>query len=274
MKPFRPIVLTVLAAVLLGSDRPISSEEQARKILEDAIRNLGGQERLSSPDNWLVEGKGRENLSAELQRLSADAPPGGRTRRGSRSRGTSRAVAWERKTPRNDQSLRWRRFIYKPDTSGVVDWNARRGSMRPAETPTARREALMRRIPHLLVLEASSAKTERLGERRIEGAPHDEVGMTPAGGEKLTLLLGRDPVVLRRADSCLRSSGGRRRNAFPGGLVHALQGGDAGCHGLVGRSGGNQAGIHGMGETAPPPAGPATGEIAPGVHVASLRGFS
>lgn len=301
MKMSRSLVLTALAVVLLGSERPPSSEEQARKILETAVVNLGGRERLSSLDNWLVEGHGRENLSAELQGLSPDVPT---WRPHEEKVGVVRksgAVAWERKTPRNDQSLRWRRFIHKPDASGVVDWTTRRGSMRPSGTPAARREALMRRIPHLLVLEALSARTVRLGERQIGGAPHDVVAMTLAGGEKLVLLFSREPVVLRRVEFMVDIPGlgesvvgwqwqswqaDARLGFVPAG--HAVdvggvpfqevaytryEAGTPDAAALLEIPAELRQASPGMGETAPPPAGPATGEVAPGVHVASLRGF-
>src|SRR5262249_14972333 len=46
----------------------------ARRLLAEALDALGGIERVARLDNWVVEGNGRENLSAELQGLSPGEP--------------------------------------------------------------------------------------------------------------------------------------------------------------------------------------------------------
>src|SRR5262249_47962650 len=121
MRPFfRSFSLSFVLATLLlctavaqaPSSGPATIDPRAGAVLQAAIEALGGTERLSKLDQWFVEGKGRENLSGELQGLSPDAP----TWRAHEERvAVSRAsgsVAWERRSPRNDFSLRWRRFIY------------------------------------------------------------------------------------------------------------------------------------------------------------------
>jgi glyoxylase-like metal-dependent hydrolase (beta-lactamase superfamily II) len=112
------------------------------------------------------------------------------------------AVAWERKTPRNDRSLRWRRFIYRADSSGVIDWNAREGSMRALPVLESRRRSLARRVPHLLLLEAAGSpeRLEARGERAWHGRPHDLVAVNFPGPGSLLLWFGRSPSVLHRAE--------------------------------------------------------------------------
>lgn len=263
---------------------------------------LGGAERISSLDHWLVEGRGRENLTAELQGLKPDEPTWRPHEEKLAVLRASGAVAWERRTPRNDQSVRWRRFIYKPDASGVVDWTARRGAMRPGETPAARREALMRRIPHLLVLDAATRATRLtwLGERRIDGGPHQAIAAELPDGIRLTLLLGREPAVLRRVEYLLHIPGlgdttvgwqwhgwtpDARLGLVPAG--HRIDvNGTPFQEVEYTRYGAGAAEAPALldipaelrqpppaAEPGPPSAGPATGEVAPGVHIASFRGF-
>lgn len=295
--------LCLLAAVSLAAPAPsLSPEERAGKVLADALQGLGGTERLAPLDSWLVEGRGRENLSAELQGLAPDSPTWRPHEEKLAVLRASGAVAWERRTPRNDQSLRWRRLIYKADATGFVDWTTRRGSMRPSGTPALRRESLMRRVPHLLLLDAGTRATSSrwTGERQLAGAPHDVLEAVLPGEIKLTLLFGRAPAVLRRAEYLVHVPGlgdttvgwqwnGWKKDARLG-LVptgHTID-----VNGTPFQEVEYSRYEAGSAEAAammdvpaelrqpmpaaapgPSPAGSATGEIAPGVHVADIRGF-
>jgi glyoxylase-like metal-dependent hydrolase (beta-lactamase superfamily II) len=273
----------------------------ARALLTAALRTLGGEERIAALDDWIVEGQGRENLSAELQGLSPDNPTWRPHEEKVAVVRASGAVAWERKTPRNDLSLRWRRFIDKADASGVIDWTAGYGAMRPSGVPQMAREALMRRIPHLLLLDAATRAKGliSLGERGLEGVPHDVVDVTLPDGARLSLLLSRDPRVLDRVEYTAYLPGigdsvvtwqwrGWKKNAALG-LVpsgHTVE-----VNGLVfqeveyTRYEAGSPDAAGMMEIPAdllsagtrreiiPAAGPATGEVSPGVHVVQIRGF-
>src|SRR5215813_8648096 len=142
----------IVALVLCPLGRA-ADDASARAILQAALDALGGAERLAKLDQWFVEGKGRENLTGELQGLSPDSPTW-RTHeeRIAVSRSTG-SVAWERHSARNDFSWRWRRFIYKPDAFGVADWTSGDGGFRPSSIPEDQRLAMMHRIPHLLLLD-------------------------------------------------------------------------------------------------------------------------
>jgi glyoxylase-like metal-dependent hydrolase (beta-lactamase superfamily II) len=276
---------------------------RGRRILAKAVDALGGTERLSNLDDWMVEGKGRENLSAELQGLSPEAPTWRPHEEKVAVVRKAGVVAWERRTERNDRSLRWRRFIYKPDVMGVVDWTTNGAQMVPRQTPEPARLALMRRIPHLLLLDAATHATRAVahGERTIEGSAHDIVETVLPDGSSLTLLFARDPVLLARAEAEAYLPGmgdvivgwswhGWKRDA---GLRFAPSGHRIDVRGATFQeveytrfeAGTPDAAAmmelpvelsHRVRETSappPPPAGPATGEVAAGVHVAEIRGF-
>jgi glyoxylase-like metal-dependent hydrolase (beta-lactamase superfamily II) len=274
----------------------------AQKILAATVDALVGAERLSKLDGWFVEGKGRENLSAELQGLAPDTPtwrPHEEKVAVLRALG---AVAWERRTPRNDQSLRWRRFIYKPDSFGVVDWAGALGAMTPNPTSTAAREALMRRVPHILLLDvlthAKSLKTQE--DRLLDGVPHDVVQASLPDDTPLSLIISRNPRVLARIEYPLYIPGlgdvfirwkwhGWAKSATLGFAPsgHAIDvngtpfqeveysryesGAAAAADQMKVPS--NLPALSQTDRSPVPPAGPATGEVAPGVHVAAIQDF-
>ncbi|MEO8189470.1 MAG: MBL fold metallo-hydrolase [Acidobacteriota bacterium] len=283
-----------------------SAEARGRRILDKAVAALGGAERLATLDDWIVEGAGRENLSAELQGLSPDRPTWRPHEEKVAVRRAAGAVAWERHTPRNDMSLRWRRFIFTPDATGVVDWATRRARMGAAGSgsPAADREALMRRVPHVLLLEASrrAVRVTAAGQSSFDGAAHDVVEVELPDGIALTLAFARKPAVLSRAEYRAELPGlgsvpvvwtwrGWHRSAGAGLAPWRHTVDVAGTRFQeveYSRYEPNAPDAAAMMEipaelaspapaaaAAPPPApaGPATGEVAPGVHVAEARGF-
>jgi glyoxylase-like metal-dependent hydrolase (beta-lactamase superfamily II) len=273
----------------------------ARRLLAAALQALGGEARVSALDDWSIEGSGRENLSAELQGLSPEEPTWRPHEEKVAIVRRSGAVAWERRTPRNDQSLRWRRFIDKADASGVVDWTAGYGVMRPGGAPQATREALMRRVPHLLLLDAATHARRLIsrGERRLGDALYDVVEATLADETRLSLFLSRNPRELSRVEYVVYLPGlgdsvvtwqwrGWKKNAA---LGLAPSGHTVEVNGVVFQdveytryeAGSPDAAAmmeipadlaHAGAPHEPlPAAGPATGEVSPGVHVTQIRGF-
>lgn len=181
------LILTWLAQAPV--DRPAPDP---RLLLDRAVTALGGVDRISRYERWYVTGTGRENLSAELQGLSPSEP----TYRPHEERVAvvdgGRRVAWERRTPRNDGSLRWRRFIQGADSSGVVDWVAGYGALRANPAPMASRLGLMRRIPHLLLAELVSGGGA-LASRAHRGGRSVVAATLPNG---VVLTLGFDSRAL------------------------------------------------------------------------------
>jgi glyoxylase-like metal-dependent hydrolase (beta-lactamase superfamily II) len=197
----------VAVALLLVFPAPLEAGQpadalRARNVLDKSLAALGGREKLASFQQWYVEGRGRENLSAELQGIQPDEPTWRPHEEKIAVDTHTLAVAWERRTPRNDLSQRWRRMIFKADSFGVVDWHARLGMVRSRPNPESYRRALARRIPHLLLLDAAtrSQSLEWRGVRRIAGRLHHVIEARLPEGRELVLYIAEQPAVLRRVE--------------------------------------------------------------------------
>jgi glyoxylase-like metal-dependent hydrolase (beta-lactamase superfamily II) len=171
-----------------------------RTLIDSALARLGGAEHIRAQRSWFVAGTGEENLAAELQGLT---PVAATVRAHAEWLGVDtelEAVAWERRTPRNDNSLRWRRFLYRPDSTGFIVWTDSIAVMNPGASPLARRRGMMRRIPHLLLLEAARADSLSLGASgSIAGRPHREVRVR-LDDVWVSLWISADSSLLRRAE--------------------------------------------------------------------------
>jgi len=186
--------------MLLAAAPPTADATRARAIVDSALDALGGRSQIESFPSWEVAGSGRENLSAEVQGLAPDAPTWRPHEEQVTVDARTYAVAWQRRTPRNDQSLRWRRLIYRPDSSGFVDFVAGYGALRGSPAAEARRRGLIRRIPHLLLLEvASRAQIVGLGETKVAGRLRDRLAAV-LDGDTLVLTFTRAPVLLHAVE--------------------------------------------------------------------------
>ena len=275
----------------------------APAIVRRAIEALGGRDRLEALDEWVVAGEGRENLSAELQGESPSAPtwrPHEETIAVVRRSG---AVGWERRTPRNDGSLRFRRFVESPEALGVVDWTTGSSYRDPVPVPEPARRALMRRVPHLLLLEAGEpwSTLAAAAGREVGGRPQDAVDVVFGDGARVTLLFDRATADLSRAESTADLPGlGRvvvawtwegwspdaRLGRRPAGhridvdgktyqevRYRRFEAAATDAREWAGLPAGKPSAAGARRDPPIPAAGPATGVLAPGVHAASIRGF-
>ena len=143
-----------------------ANDDRAAHIVRAAVSALGG-DRLPAAGAWYVEGAGRENLTGELQGLAPSAPTWRPHAECVGVDASTLAIAWGRRSPRNDRSVRWRRMIYTAETSGFVDWVSGAGVLRPTPIAEPRRLALARRVPHLLVREAAGAPVRWTGTLQV-----------------------------------------------------------------------------------------------------------
>ena len=293
-------ILCAQTAYAQGSD-PAADSARARKILAAALETLGGSGRIAGVSTWDLEGVGSENLSAEAQGESPDRP----TWRTHEERvvidARTMTVAWQRRTPRNDNSIRWRRMIYGPDRTGFVDLNSGIGVLRASAAPPARARGLARRVPHLLLLEAATtARTRWGGERTLEGVAHDMIHAVMTDSARLTLYIARAPAVLARVEyqTYLPGRGDvtvawswrhwsrdaavgmrpRSHHVEIDGVQFQLVdytrfAANADIAALLTAADTSRATSVMSGEPPAASALPATGEVAPGVHVASIGGF-
>ena len=300
------ILRLVLAALVCSLLSGFVSRERdtgrAQQVLVRAYDALGGLQTLAKFDRWVVSGRGRENLAAEWQ---------GRAFNASTSRDHQELVAvvgdvvsWDRRTPRNDMSVRWRRFIYGPSTSGFFDGNAARGRLSPPGTPAADRQALARRIPHVLLrqIAQNGAAPRWIGEQMIAGALHDVVEVTLPETTPLRVHVSRASGIVRRLEydaflpgigdttvswdwsdwtrHAVLGSRPRRQLITVGTATFQevnLQRYEAGAQDAQSfvdlPKAGDAAMPMAMGDN-PKPAGSPDGEIAPGVHIRSIQGFN
>jgi len=278
-----------------------SDAERSSTVIDRAAVALGGREALARLDRWVVSGRGRENLGAEWQGRDTREPTWREHQETVAIAGD--AVAWERRTPRNDLSLRWRRFIYGADASGFVDWNAGRGRLSPPGTPLADRQAIARRIPHVLLRElAQSAGAVRwIGERQLEGRVHDVIDARLPDATTVRVFIARSSSTLGRLEYDVFMPGlgdaviswtwsgwtpdralglkPARHIVSVGDTVYQqvdlsrYEAGAADAPSFVQLPGDLKAAQMSM---AAPPAAvpPATGEVAPGIHVRTVQGFN
>ena len=282
---------------------PSQTTERGRQALRLALEKLGGSARVASVAHWIVEGRGRENLSADLQGLIAGRPTWRAHEEQIAVDAKDLAVAWERKSARNDLSVRWRRIVLTPAASRFVDWVS--GQTGASATPPAesRRRALARRVPHLLLLEAAASDHIRWkSTRRVNGAVEDVVEVTfpdsttvdlwlPSGGVPLrgaefrTLLpgIGEVPVAWQwrgwRDDPRLGTVPGGHSvtiNAAPfQDVTYSRFESSAERPSLLGEPDAASVRATQPHAESPPPAPlPAIGVVAPGVFVASIGGFT
>ncbi len=190
-----PAALLLCSVILVTAPDPTPE-----KVLTKALATLESGAGLDAITSIEVAGTGRENLSAEVQGMAPDAPTWRPHEEQLTVDARAMAVAWQRKTPRNDQSLRWRRLIYRPDSTGFVDFVAGYGGLRGTPAPEARRRALAHRVPHLLLIDVAR-RGMLLGwkQTRIYSRPSD-VLTTVLDGDTLLLTFTRDPALLHSVE--------------------------------------------------------------------------
>src|SRR5262249_11827907 len=148
--------------------------------------------RIAAIRSIVLHGRGTEWRSAQLQGPSPDRPTATPREEWLTVDLAGQRTAIEYDAPRHDGSRRWRRFAYGPKDRTVVDLVNRFASIRPDPNAPRVRADFARRVPHLLLLEASrSAERLRdLGDSTIDGNRYRRIGYRPGDHEtELTLWL-------------------------------------------------------------------------------------
>ena len=198
----RRLACTFLVTLAFGvgvAGQSAEGDAKARSALQSAVDALGGREKLAGVQKWYLEGKGRENLSAEMQGAAAEKATWRPHEEKVAADLAALAVAWERRTPRVDHTLRWRRMIYQAETFGFADWNGNFGAVRKRANPEAYRRGMARRFPHLLLLEALTRAT-RMSWKEAGARLADVIEVELPEAARITLHLSRKPALLHRVE--------------------------------------------------------------------------
>lgn len=206
-KVTRLLASKLVVAILLGgsafgagaSGQAGSGEEKARAVLQGAVDELGGREKLAGMQKWYLEGKGRENLSAEMQGAAAERATWRPHEEKVAADLGALAVAWERRTPRVDNTLRWRRMIFQAESFGFADWNGNFGAVRKRANAEGYRRGMARRFPHVLLLEALTRAT-RMSWKEADARGADVIEVELPDAARMTLHISRKPALLRRVE--------------------------------------------------------------------------
>jgi glyoxylase-like metal-dependent hydrolase (beta-lactamase superfamily II) len=197
------LFLSIVAAPFgLTSATSDQHNETAQQVLEQALDALGGIERLRSLNSLYFRGKGSEFRSTDLQ-----GPDPSTLTRTSHEETTAvvpsqQKILYEQRTGRHDGSFRWRRWMYAGEERTILDHQDDLISQTRRDPSAGTERARMARsIPHLLLLEAASQKTNLrwLGQQDYSGKPHDVIGFPlPDSKTMLMLFFAHDTHLLSK----------------------------------------------------------------------------
>ncbi|HEY7912928.1 MAG TPA: MBL fold metallo-hydrolase [Blastocatellia bacterium] len=187
------LCLAFLLITGFAADRA-STDDRAGQPLIRALEALGGLDRLKSITSITMKGRGQEFSSAQSQGYHPEQQAGAEYEETLVVHPSRDKLAFEHRTGKEDQTVRWRRWLYTGDERVVGDFLVRaRYARRNVPTATERtRQA--RRIPHILIMEASQhpARLRMLREPiAYDGKQHYLILYTPPE-EKVMLRLFLD----------------------------------------------------------------------------------
>ncbi|HEX5707000.1 MAG TPA: MBL fold metallo-hydrolase [Pyrinomonadaceae bacterium] len=200
----RPVSRADVAGETSAGESSAETDERARRLVADALDALGGASRLEAITSVLVKTEGRENSAAIAQGYK----PEGEGKSAAHEESIVAYPAQERflyelKTARGDGTYRWRRWAYTGDERTVVDFVERFAAARRAESNRAERLRRARRVPHLLLLEASK-NADALGPAttaEFDGRRHDVVSFRlPGEKTSVRLFLDAETHLLSKYD--------------------------------------------------------------------------
>ncbi len=167
------------------------SDDCGRCVLDEALQALGGENQLQQLASITMKGVGEQHASAESQgyasaQQSTEAYAETLVAFPSREK-----LAFEHRTDKGGQNVRWRRWLYDGQDRNVGDFLAQAKFTRRNPSVANERVKISRRIPHMLLLEANrSSSKQDLGAAptQYDGRQHNIISFTPAG-EKTALKL-------------------------------------------------------------------------------------
>ena len=201
MFSYTSFILSLLfAAAPLGGDsvRPETSrtfqnptDERARQVIERSLNALGGTDGLKTTTSITMKGTGWEHPSAQAQGYEY----GKRTDQAYQETLVAflsdGKFAFEHRTDEGDRKIRWRRWLYDGDQRRVADFLVQNNYTSRNQSVVRQRSQQMRRIPHLLLVEAHENPSSLRfisDSRNYRGRRHSVLAYTPPN-ERITLNL-------------------------------------------------------------------------------------
>ena len=163
MKLSKTILIVLLAAAALGgrSGRNESSStfqnppnERATQVLDRSLDALGGIDQLKAITSFTMRGTGKEHPSAESQGYEYGKRNDQEYQETLVAFPRHGKFAYEHRSDEGDRRVRWRRWLYNGDQRQVADFLVQRDYSRRSASVVNQRLQQVRRIPHLLLVEA------------------------------------------------------------------------------------------------------------------------
>ena len=171
--------------------RTKTNDDRARGVLDEALKTLGGVDQLQQLRSISMKGQGKAHASAESQGYASAQRSTEEYQETLVGFPSQEKLAFEHRTDKGDQKLRWRRWLYDGTERNVADFFAQGKFTRRNPSVTNERLRISRRIPHLLLLEVSRnvSALQFVSDRTMHaGRRHNVVAYTPPG-EKAVLKL-------------------------------------------------------------------------------------
>lgn len=158
------------------------TNENARRVLEEALQSLGGSERLQAIASLTIKASGTENRAAEIQGLRPDTATSGKHEETLAIFPAAGRLALDHRTDRHDGSVRHRRWLFAGEDRTIADFIIQGIFPRRNVSTETERTRLARRVPHLLLLEAvrHPASLQLLSDSTsYEGRKHQVLTWSP-----------------------------------------------------------------------------------------------
>ncbi len=177
-----------------GLSHPLQDSERARRVVDQALQAYGGPEHLKAVSSITMKGIGQGHSSAESQGYVDGRRSDEDYKETLVAFPAQEKLAFEHRTDNGERTVRWRRWLYRGDEREVGDFTVQAKYTRRNATFLAERIQQARRIPHVLVLEASknpSALRIVSDSSIYAGRRHEVIAYRPPD-EKTTLNLFLD----------------------------------------------------------------------------------
>lgn len=156
-----------------------AQNNEALRVLDSALQNLGGEAKIKSFKSIYFSAKGTENGAANGQSYQPEKESSAAHEEKLAVFLDGMRLAYEYKTERGDGTTRWRRFFFTDSRRIVADFGTKSVYASAIKYPSSDRDQDARRIPQILLLEAlaNSSTLQSLGTRNFENKAHEVISV-------------------------------------------------------------------------------------------------